>query len=119
MENSPKTILLIEDHKDVALSTTMLLETFGHTVHHAACGQDGIEMAIKYNPDVILIDIGLPDIDGLQIPRILRKLPQLQDTIMIAVSGYDFDEKARACGFTSYIRKPMNVMEVGESICSV
>ena len=102
-------ILVIDDNADVADTMHDILELIGHDVRIASDGQSGIAAAIELAPDVVLCDIGLPDIDGYEVARQLRAVPALHDTILVALSGYgrpEDRERAIQAGFSSLVTKP-------------
>ncbi len=106
----PRRILVIEDHDDgrEMLSTTLGL--YGHDVFEAATGEAGIELAMRHGPDVILIDIGLPDLDGYQVGQRLRQ--KLGASVyLVALTGYG-QPKDRAlsqqAGFDAHLVKPVD-----------
>jgi len=105
------TVLLIEDNEQNRYLTTFLLERNGYTVIPAFDGPQGIREASKNAPDIVLVDIQLPLMDGYAVAAKLRELPALQDTPIIAVTSYAMvgdREKALAAGCTGYIEKPIN-----------
>ncbi|RME78966.1 MAG: response regulator [Chloroflexi bacterium] len=105
------TILLIEDNKQNALLMRRLLEKNGHRVVHADEGQSGLGMAAAEPPDLILIDLGLPDIDGETIIGILKRIPALAETPIVAVTAWPQEtarEMAQAYGCDGLILKPIN-----------
>ncbi len=112
---SQQRILIIEDNADVAEAMQQALELCGHTVHVAATGPEGLEMARALLPDAILCDIGLPGMDGLAVARALRADATLRQVLLVAVSGYATPEdKARACdaGFAAVLAKPACIDDV-------
>lgn len=80
-------VLIVEDRDDAAQSTADLLALCGHTVRIARCGTDAMRQAEAYAPDVILMDIGLPDLDGWTVARWVRARPGRQP-VLIAVTGH-------------------------------
>lgn len=105
------TILLIEDNEQNRYLATFLLEQHGYRVIAAADGPSGIAMARTLAPDLILLDIQLPTMDGYAVARALREIPSLHATPVIAVTSYAMvgdREKALASGCTGYIEKPIN-----------
>jgi two-component system cell cycle response regulator DivK len=107
-----KTILYIEDNFDNQLLIKRVLEAEGYDVLVANNGEEGISIATNDHPDLILIDINLPDIDGYEVTRRLRKTPSLTDTPILAVTANVMKgdrEKTLAAGCNSYIRKPIDV----------
>jgi len=105
------TILLIEDNEQNRYLATFLLEQAGHKVVSAADGLRGIELAQTLRPDIILLDIQLPAMDGYAVARALRSLDSLRHVPIIAVTSYAMvgdREKSLAAGCNSYIEKPIN-----------
>lgn len=105
-------VLLVEDHPDVATSTKLLLELLGHEVKHAATGAEAIEIAEVFEPQMMLVDIGLPDMDGFIVAKTLRADPKFEKTIMVALTGFDCEAKAKQFGFDYYCKKPMDVEHI-------
>ena len=106
-----RTILLIEDNEQNRYLTTFLLEKRGHEVVAAPDGPAGIAAAARCPPDLILLDIQLPVMDGYAVARALREIPALRDVPVIAVTSYAMigdREKCLAAGCSGYIEKPIN-----------
>lgn len=106
-----KSILLIEDNEQNSYLTTFLLETHGFEVVPAADGTIGIDIAQKILPDLILLDIQLPLMDGYAVAKALREIESLQPIPIIAVTSYAMvgdREKCLAAGCSGYIEKPIN-----------
>jgi two-component system cell cycle response regulator DivK len=106
-----RTILLIEDNEQNRYLATFLLEQHGYEVVSAADGPRGIELAPALKPDLILLDIQLPVMDGYAVARALRGIESLRYTPIIAVTSYAMvgdREKALAAGCTGYIEKPID-----------
>lgn len=104
-------ILLIEDNEQNRYLTTYLLENAGYRVEHAADGMEGIRMATAKRPDLVLLDIQLPLMDGYDVARALRRIDAFEKTPIIAVTSYAMDgdrQKALEAGCTGYIEKPIN-----------
>lgn len=105
------TILLIEDNEQNRYLATFLLERHGYQVVPAADGPRGVELARELAPDLILLDIQLPSMDGYEVASALRQIPPLTDVPIIAVTSYAMvgdREKALAAGCTGYIEKPID-----------
>lgn len=106
-----KQILIIEDNEQNMYMLTYLLESSDYFIIQAYSGQDGIHKAGEHNPDIILLDIQLPEMDGYTVARHLRAVEALKSTPIIAVTSYAMPgdrEKAMASGATGYIEKPIN-----------
>lgn len=106
-----KTVLLIEDNEQNSYLTTFLLETHGLHVVTAADGATGIHLTKELLPDLILLDIQLPMMDGYAVANALRKIESLKQVPIIAVTSYAMvgdREKCLAAGCNGYIEKPIN-----------
>jgi two-component system CheB/CheR fusion protein len=87
----------------------------GHTVEAAHTGREGLQAARRFQPDVILCDIGLPEFDGYKVARQLRQEPELNRVYLIGISGYGQEhDKQRAwqAGFNAYLVKPLDMSEL-------
>lgn len=106
-----KKILYIEDNEQNLYLVTFLLQKHGYRVYSATDGQQGIDLAAVEKPDLILLDIQLPGMDGYAVARTLRSIVGLAATPIVAVTSYAMAgdrEKALASGCTGYIEKPIN-----------
>ncbi len=106
-----KHILYIEDNEQNMYLVTFLLEKHGYSVSPATDGQEGIDKAAAEKPDLILLDIQLPKMDGYTVARNLRSNAELAVTPIVAVTSYAMAgdrEKALAAGCNGYIEKPIN-----------
>jgi len=104
-------ILYIEDNEQNLYLVTFLLKTKDYEVLQAQEGQEGIDLAIREKPDLILLDIQLPSMDGYTVAQVLRSNPDLAQTPIVALTSYAMAgdrEKALASGCTGYIEKPIN-----------
>jgi two-component system cell cycle response regulator DivK len=104
-------ILLIEDNPENRYLVTFLLEQHGHEVIAAESGHRGLELAAKVRPDLILLDIQLPGMDGHAVARAIKSDPHLQHIPIVAVTSYAMvgdQEKCFAAGAKGYIEKPIN-----------
>ncbi len=104
-------ILVVEDHQDSADALRMLLSEIGHEVRMASEGHEALDVARSFVPEVILLDIGLPGIDGYELARRLRELPETRDAHLVAVSGYGQQkdrERSAAAGFDTHLTKPVD-----------
>ena len=106
-----KRILVVDDHRDSAESLAMLLRLSGHDVRTARDGRQAIVEAEVYQPDLVLLDIGLPGLDGYEVARRLRSEPSAGHPKLVALSGYGREEDLReayAAGFDHYLIKPVD-----------
>lgn len=106
-----RTILLIEDNEQNLYLTTFLLEQNGFQVVPARSGPEGIELAGRIQPDLIILDIQLPLMDGYAVARVLRQNAALKDVPIVAVTSYAMvgdRERILEAGCNDYIEKPIN-----------
>jgi len=104
-------ILIIEDNDDARESLRLLLESLGHRVIEAGDGQRGLALALHHQPEVVLIDLGLPGMDGYEVARALRTSPSGKTAALIAVTGYGQVEDRRRsteAGFDAHLVKPVS-----------
>lgn len=104
-------ILYIEDNDQNFYLVSFILNTQGQTVLRARDGKEGIDMAMKDRPGLILLDIQLPVMDGYAVARELRKISDINTVPIVALTSYAMAgdrEKALAAGCTGYIEKPIN-----------
>jgi len=107
-------ILVVEDNADNMLLTSMLLESVGHTVLGAVDAEAGLMLARTGRPDLILMDIQLPGMDGLAATVILKHDPLTRDMPVFAVTALAMkgdEERIRAAGCDGYIAKPIGIQE--------
>lgn len=109
VSNQKLVVLVVDDNRDAVELSYLLLQSLGYTAH-TAHDADSVMLAVNaHRPDVILLDIGLPGTDGYQIARLLRQKPDLQNTVLIAVTGYGSErdiQKALDAGFDHHLVKP-------------
>jgi CheY-like chemotaxis protein len=102
-------VLIVDDNRDSARMLGMLLQMSGHTTQEAFCGEAGLAQVQAFAPDVVLLDIGLPDISGLEVCRRVRALGGRQP-YLIALTGWGTEEDIRsteAAGFDRHLVKPV------------
>jgi PAS domain S-box-containing protein len=103
-------ILVVEDNEDAREILRMQLRLEGHEVHEAADGPSGVAATAAVAPDVVLIDVGLPGLDGYEVARRIRTTPEGKDVVLIALTGYGQAEdrrRALAAGFDVHLTKPV------------
>jgi len=115
-------VLVVEDHDDARemLETALALE--GHTVHAAKTGPEGFEAALRIRPDAAVIDLGLPEMNGLDLARAIRATPDGGGIRLIALTGYGQPEdrrKAVDAGFDAHVAKPVDPGALSELIVSL
>jgi CheY-like chemotaxis protein len=103
-------VLIVDDNVDTARGTARLLQLAGHDVRVAHDGPEALELARDFGPRFVLLDIGLPVMDGYEVARRLRGDPRLRDVIIIAVSGYSQDDyrSPEEAGFDHHMVKPID-----------
>ena len=112
-------ILIVDDNSLSSKSTAMLLRLMGHEIATAFNGFEGIEVAGTFRPDVILLDIGLPKLDGYEVAQRIREQPWGKGTLLIAVTGYGQEEDRRRslqAGFDYHMIKPVNLAELEKTL---
>ncbi|MBA3476919.1 MAG: PAS domain-containing protein [Lautropia sp.] len=110
-EPLPQRILVVDDNLDAAASLSMLLELDGHLTATAYDGQRALELARSFEPQVILLDIGLPLLNGYEVARRIREQPWGEDITLIAVTGWGQEQdrqQAVAAGFDHHLTKPLD-----------
>ena len=114
-------ILVIEDNADAAESMEMLLVALGHTVQLAADGPSGLALAATFQPHTVLLDLGLPEMDGYQVARELRQRFG-KDLRLVAVTGYgqeEYRQRSRAAGFDEHLVKPVAIDALVQALADV
>ena len=106
-----RTVLLVEDNETIRHAFRILLEDSGYHVREAGSGQEAIDQAVAEVPSLILLDLGLPDINGLEVTRRLRTVEETRQVPVIALTGRALETDERACleaGCTAYLSKPID-----------
>ena len=106
-----KRILLVEDQEDARRIIRDLLSANGYSLVEATTGEDGLKLAQSERPDLILMDIQLPGMDGYEVTRLIKADPALRRIPIIAVTSYALsgdDQKAAAAGCDGYVAKPFS-----------
>jgi CheY-like chemotaxis protein len=107
----PLRILVADDNRDVVDSLSLLLELTGYQVYRAYDGLQAVEAAERCRPDLVLLDIGMPNLDGYEACRRIRKHPWGRDLPIVALTGWGQEEhlaRSKAAGFTSHLVKPVD-----------
>ncbi len=118
----PRLVVVIEDNLDAGDSLVDLLQLHGHRVRVARDGRSGLDLVRALRPDVVLCDLGLPDVDGYEVARQLRRDAELWRTRLVAVSGYaqpDDRQRARDAGFDAHVAKPPVLGELLSALATV
>jgi signal transduction histidine kinase len=112
---APQRILIADDNADSAESMGMLLRLMGNDVRIASDGLEAVEQAEAFQPDIVLMDIGMPRLDGYEAARRIRNQDWSRDTLLVAVTGWgpsDNSEQATAAGFDRHFTKPLDPAEL-------
>ena len=105
------TVMVVEDFEDNRFMMRRLLEMSGYRVLEAVNGEEAVELAHRERPGLILMDLSLPQLDGLAATRRIRQYPELRDVPIVAVSAHDtadFHADALAAGCNDYVTKPID-----------
>jgi CheY-like chemotaxis protein len=120
-EGGGRRVLVVEDSRDSAASLRMLLEVVGYQVRVAYTGGAGLAEAQAWRPEAIVCDIGLPEMDGYEVARRLRRTAGLEGVLLVALTGYGRDEDRRqafAAGFDYHLTKPADPDELRRLLSS-
>ncbi len=103
-------VLVVDDCRDTARMMRVLLRARGYEIELASTGREALEVAGRFRPGVVLVDIGLPGMDGYEVASLLRGQEYGRDAVIIAVSGYREDEhrRSREAGFDHHLVKPLD-----------
>jgi len=118
---SPVRVLVVDDNRDAAILMGRLLRTLGNDVQVVHDGFAALEAAEQFRPDAVLLDIGLPEMDGYDTARMLRELPSCKDVLIIAVTGWGQEEdreKGKLAGFDHHVVKPADSATLMELLSS-
>jgi CheY-like chemotaxis protein len=121
LEKDPRdrTVLIVEDDEDARYFMRLELEHLGYLVTEAEDGDQAVEVAERERPDIILMDLTLPVMDGIAATEKIRAADGLNEVPVIAVTGHqetDFREGAKAAGFAAYVTKPIDIKWLNELI---
>jgi CheY-like chemotaxis protein len=108
-------VLVVDDNRDAAETLQLLLQAEGHETSIAYRGHDALTIARQASPDIVFLDIGLPDMDGYELARRLRALPETARASLVAVTGYgqpDDRQRAREAGIDHHLVKPARLADV-------
>jgi two-component system, chemotaxis family, CheB/CheR fusion protein len=113
----PRRVLVVDDNVDTAESLALLLRLKGHEVETAHDGPAALERASSFHPEVVLLDIGLPGLDGYQVASRLRQQSRTAKALLVALTGYGQEEDqhlAREAGFDHHLTKPVDLLVIYE-----
>jgi PAS domain S-box-containing protein len=115
----PKRVLLVDDSVDAAAAMSLLLESLGHDVRVAHDGLAGLAATAAFQPEVVILDIGLPGMDGYAVAREMRRRPETAGAMLFALTGYGQPgdrEQSREAGFDRHFVKPVSFVEIEAAI---
>ena len=116
-DSRDRTVLIVEDADDARLFMRLALEQMGYVVFEAEDGEKAVAVAEGQRPNIILMDLGLPKMDGFTATQKIRALGGMKGVMIIAVTahqGTDFREEARDTGFDAYVTKPIDIDSLDE-----
>jgi CheY-like chemotaxis protein len=112
-------VLVVDDNVDAATALGMLLESLGHDTRVANDGSQALEIAAEFHPDIVLLDIGMPGLDGYEVAKRLRALDRRRTVRIIAVTGWGQDadrEKSQEAGFDLHLVKPVDTNDLTRAL---
>jgi signal transduction histidine kinase/CheY-like chemotaxis protein len=115
-------VLVVDDNADTVLSFSMLLEMSGHDVRTAHDGPTALQVALDYRPDVVLLDIGLPGLNGYEVAKRIRQQPDFKNVVLVALTGYGQDsdrQTALHAGFNHHMTKPVRLPQLEQILATV
>jgi CheY-like chemotaxis protein len=108
---APRRVLIVDDNVDAADSLALVLALDGHVTQAAYSAREALRLVAEFQPELILLDIGLPEMDGYDVARRVREIPALDNVRIVALTGYGQVEdlrKAREAGFDDHLVKPVD-----------
>jgi CheY-like chemotaxis protein len=119
---APRRVLIVDDNEDAANSLALILKLGGHETASVYTAVDALQRAAAFKPDVVLLDIGLPGMDGYEVAQKMRELPGLRDIRLVAVTGYGRSDdriRARDAGFDEHLTKPVEYAVLERTLARV
>jgi len=115
-------VLVVDDNVDAATALEFLLQESGHLVRVAHTGPTGLASALDFRPDVVLLDIGLPELDGWKVAKRIRQQPVLHDIVLVAMTGYGQNtdrQRSKKAGFDHHFVKPVDFGKLRQILAEV
>src|SRR4051812_29577042 len=119
--DTPLRALVVDDNVDIASNLSILIRTWGYEVRVAHDGPSAVETAQEFRPHAVLLDIGLPQMDGFEVAQRLRSLPDLDRILIVAASGFNREKdlcRAERVGIDLYLVKPFDPFRLEEIFAS-
>jgi CheY-like chemotaxis protein len=107
-DEGPRRVLVVDDSEDTARMMRLLLKREGFAVTIARDGHEALQSALEHRPEIVLLDLRLPGMSGLEVAEAIRRAPDLASTRLIAVSGYGRDRLPEPSPFDDYLTKPLD-----------
>ena len=117
-----KKILIVEDHPDIRRVLTLNLRRVGYEIVEADTGSSAIALSVSEIPDLVLVDLSLPDVSGLEIAKVIKQNPRTAEIPLVALSGHTeryIASKALEAGMAAYLIKPIHTEELVKVIENV
>jgi CheY-like chemotaxis protein len=118
----PLRVLVVDDNLDMAESSSILMQALGHDVRTAHDGPTALDVALDYRPHVVLLDIGLPGLSGLEVAKRIRQQPTLQNVVLVAMTGYGQvtdRQRSHQAGFDHHLVKPADLGKLQQILARV
>lgn len=118
----PRRVLVVDDNRDAAETLALLLKYLGYETAVAFGGQQAMQLLDAYQPEVVLLDISMPDMDGFETAAHIKAHPDAARIVLVALTGYGLREdrrRTREAGFDAHLAKPVDVAELGEALDQV
>jgi CheY-like chemotaxis protein len=115
-------VLIVDDNEDAATALELLLEEAGHSVRAAHTGPAGLAAALEFLPDVMLLDIGLPELDGFEVAKRIRQQAALHNIVLVAMTGYGLEkerQRSQEAGFDHHLVKPVDFGTLEQILAAV
>lgn len=109
-----KTVLVVDDYPDFRKIISIVLKRYGYDIIEASDGYEAVEMAVEQHPDMILLDLAMPVLDGIEAVKAIRRHASLEDTPIVAISAYHdlYNEQARQAGCNAVLAKPVRIEQL-------
>jgi CheY-like chemotaxis protein len=121
-QTAGRKILVADDDQDSAESLAMLLQMMGHEVRSALNGLEAVNLAADFRPDLIVLDIGMPGLDGYEVCRQIRQQPWAHRVVIAALTGWTRDEdrdRSQQAGFNHYLVKPVDPQALTDLVARI
>ena len=115
MPGARRTVLVVDDNRDAADTLAMLLDMDGYDTLVAHSGQDALDAVRRDRPDAVILDIGMPDLNGYEVARRIREEPRGRDVFLLAITGWGHPDdvaRAKTAGFNEHLTKPVDAENV-------